>query len=80
MKRNIKLLLIFLICMCLVSFSCYVRAEDEEDEDICKITLTADKTTVKPGDEVTITIKMSNITNEAGVTRFISELTTPSGI
>ncbi len=61
MKKIIKIFLLFIISIALVT-TC-VNAEDEA----CKITLSADKTTLKPGDIVTITLTMENVTKASGI-------------
>lgn len=61
MKKFLKILIIFIIAICFfVSFS-YAA------EDICKISLTSDKTTLKAGDKVKMNISMSNIKTADGI-------------
>lgn len=68
MKKTIKTILFFILCI--VLFTTCVNAEDEA----CKITLSANKTTLKPGDEVTITLLMEDIAKSSGIVEFISAL------
>lgn len=68
MRKAIKIILLFIICV-ILPFT-VVKAEDEA----CKITLSADKTTLKPGDEVTITLLMENITKSSGIVEFMAGL------
>ena len=74
MKKTIKIVLLFIICIILATT--YVKAEDEA----CKITLSVDKTTVKPGDEVTITLLMENITKTTGIVELVGILDLPQDI
>ena len=50
--------------------STFVNAEDES----CKITLSSDKTTLAPGDEVTINLLMEDITKSSGIIEFVTLL------
>lgn len=68
MKKFIQIILCFIINLLL--FTTYVNAES----DACKLTLSADKTTLKPGDVVTITLKISDITKSSGIAQIISKL------
>lgn len=74
MKKTIKTILLFIICIMLSST--FVKAEDEA----CKITLSADKTTLAPGDEVTINLLMEDITKPTGIIEFISLLNVPDDV
>lgn len=74
MKKTIKIILLFIICIMLSST--FVKAEDEA----CKITLSADKTTLAPGDEVTINLLMEDITKPTGIIEFISILNVPDDV
>lgn len=73
MKKNIKILLSFLMCLLLL-MTC-VNAEEA-----CKISLSANKTTLKPGDEVTITLLMSNVAKQSGIIDFLSILEYPDEV
>ena len=68
MRKAIKIILLFIICV-ILPFT-VVKAEDEA----CKITLSADKTILKPGDEVTITLLMENVTKSSGIVEFMAGL------
>lgn len=68
MKKFTKIFLYFIICM--IFLTTYVQAEDKA----CKISLSANKATLNPGDEVTITLTMSDITKTSGILNFISVL------
>ena len=68
MRKFIKVCLYCIIFILLLT-TC-VRAEDEA----CKITLSANKKTLSPGDEVTITLTMSDITKTSGIVVFSSVL------
>lgn len=67
MKRTIKIIIYFLVFIAL--FATSVNAQDA-----CTITLSANKTTLKPGEEVVITLYMSNVTKENGIVQFLSVL------
>lgn len=68
MRKIIKLIIYFLIFI--VLFTTSVNAEEEA----CKITLSSDKTTLSAGEEVTLTLFMSNVSKESGIANFISVL------
>lgn len=68
MKKAINIIVCFLVS--LIILTTYVRAEDEA----CKISVSADKTTLKPGDEVTITLLMSNVNKTSGISQLLSIL------
>lgn len=68
MKKIIKIILYIMLLLILLG-TC-VNAEDEA----CKITLSANKATLNPGDEVTITLNMSDITKSSGIYQFMSVL------
>ena len=68
MKKTIKIALFFAFCIILLA-TC-VKAEGNE----YKITLSADKKTLKPGDEVTITILMENTAISNGIYSFVSNI------
>lgn len=68
MRKTIKIILFFIICI--IISTTFVRAEEEA----CKITLSADKTILKPGDEVTVTLLMGNITKSTGIVQFLGAL------
>ena len=68
MRKIIKSIIYFLIFI--VLFTTSVKAEEEA----CKITLSADKTTLSSGEEVTLTLFMSNVSKESGIANFISVL------
>ncbi len=68
MRKIIETILLFIFCLILTTTS--VKAESEA----CKITLSADKTSLKPGDEVTITLLMEDITKPTGIINLLSEL------
>lgn len=72
-KRNIVAICLFLIIML---FTTKVNAESEA----CKVSLSADKTTLEPGDIVTINILISNVTKTDGVALFCGELDFSSDI
>lgn len=71
MKKLISITLCIIFFLSI--FAPYANAENGEN-DACKITLSADKTTLKPGDEVTISVKISDITKSTGITQLISIL------
>lgn len=62
-KRNVIFLFFIVI---LIALTTNVMAEDEA----CKITMSADKTTVKSGDIVTINLLMSDIKKTTGIAKF----------
>ena len=68
MKKAINIIVCFLVSLIILTTS--VRAEDEA----CKISVSADKTTLKPGDEVTITLLMSNVNKTSGISQLLSIL------
>lgn len=68
MKTITKIFLYFIICI--IFLTTYVQAEDQA----CKISLSANKATLNPGDEVTITLTMSDITKTSGILNLISVL------
>lgn len=72
-KRNVILLFFIVI---LIALTTNVMAEDEA----CKITMSADKTTVKSGDIVTVNLLMSNINKSTGIARFGGILEYPEDI
>lgn len=67
MKRVRKIFLILIVF--LFVFAIKVNAADE----VCKIKMNADKSTLSPGDIVTITITASDITLEKGIATFLAE-------
>lgn len=74
MKKVVKMFLIFI--MFLFVFTVSVNAANEA----CKITMTADKSTVKPGDTVTVTVTASDITIAEGIGTFLAEFKYNSNI
>lgn len=66
-KRNIIIAFLFLL---LIIFTTKVKAADEA----CKISLSADKTTIEAGDTVTINILVSNVTKTEGIAQFYGVL------
>lgn len=65
MKKKNIIISLFLILLVILTTS--VNAEDEA----CKVSMSADKTTLENGDTVTITILMSNITKSEGIAQVI---------
>ena len=74
MRKIIETILLFIFCLILTTTS--VKAESEA----CKITLSADKTSLKPGEEVTITLLMEEITNSAGIYELQTMLDFPEDV
>ena len=72
-KRNIIIACLLFI---LILFTTKVNAAEEA----CKVSLSADKTTLGPGDTVTVSIKVSNVTKTDGISQFIGALDFPSDI
>ena len=70
MKKSIKIFLIMVIFFVLaVNNSIYAV-----EEDVCKVEISANKTNLKAGDTVEISVKVSNITLENGITYIIGQL------
>ena len=67
MKKIVKMFLILIVLI--FSFGVTVYAA----EQACKITMNADKSTVKPGDTVTVTLTASDITAAEGIGMFLAE-------
>lgn len=72
-KRNIIILIMAII---LIGIATTVNAADEA----CKITMSADKTTVKSGDTVTVNLLMSDIKKSTGIAQFFGVLEYPEDI
>ena len=72
-KRNIIILLFTII---LIAIATTVNAADEA----CKITISADKTSVKSGDTVTVNLLMSDIKKSTGIAQFFGILEYPEDI
>lgn len=68
MKKAINIIIFFLLSIVILT-TC-VRAEDEA----CKISISADKTTLEAGDEVTITLLMSEVNKTSGISQILSIL------
>jgi hypothetical protein len=68
MKKTIKIALFFIFCI-ILSTTC-VKAEGDE----YRVTLSPDKKTLQPGDEVTITILMENTAISNGIYSFVSNI------
>ena len=68
MKKTLKIILYFLVFIILLTNS--ANAEDVA----CKISLSANKTTLNAGDELIITLSMSNVSKENGISDFVSVL------
>ena len=72
-KRNIIILLFTIV---LIAIATTVNAADEA----CKITISADKTSVKSGDTVTVNLLMSDIKKSTGIAQFFGILEYPEDI
>lgn len=72
-KRNI---IISCLLFVLILFTTKVNAAEEA----CKVSLSADKTTLKEGDTVTVSIAVSNVTKTDGISQFYGVLDFPSDI
>lgn len=67
MKKIVRMFLIFIVF--LFAFAANVNAAEE----VCKIKMNADKSTLNAGDTVTITLTASDITLEKGIATFLAE-------
>lgn len=61
---------ISIICICLVLLTSILTTNVKAVDEACQITLTANETTLKPGDIVTIDVQMSNIMKPSGIAQF----------
>ena len=74
MKKLEKIIFMFVIFI--LGFALSVSAADE----VCKITMNADKSTLKPGDVVTVTLTASDIAIPEGIGTFLAEFKYNSNI
>lgn len=70
MKKSIKIFLIIALFIILTINNSIYAVE----EDVCKVVLSANKTDLKAGDTVEISVKLSNITLENGITYIVGQL------
>lgn len=68
MKKLIKIIIIQFIILCFIVGNVFA------DSDPCKITLSSNKKTLEPGDEITLNVIMSNITAEEGIKTVIASI------
>ena len=72
-KGNLKKILSFVLSLVMVLGLCSsVKMDKVQAADGVVFTITADKTDVKRGDEVTVTVTMSGNTEGYGLTYFLS--------
>ena len=70
MKKSIKIFLVIILFIILTINNSIYAVE----EDVCKVVLSANKTDLKAGDTVEISVKLSNITLENGITYIVGQL------
>lgn len=70
MKKSIKIIFILTLSMIVLLINSTVYA----DSDACKIDLSSNKTTLNIGDEIQLSIKMSNITTSEAIANFAGQL------
>ena len=69
MKKTIKVILVLLLFLAILTCKVYA-----EDEDVCKLSISADKTKLSAGDTVTLTIKLSDIDESTdGIINLVGE-------
>ena len=69
-----------IIILCLLFAIILITTKVNAAEEACKVTLSADKTTLGPGDTVTVSISISNVTKTDGISQFYGALDFPSDI
>ena len=70
MKKSIKIFLVIILFIILTINNSIYAVEG----DVCKVVLSANKTDLKAGDTVEISVKLSNITLENGITYIVGQL------
>ena len=74
MKKITKIIFLLLAIVFLMINSVYAA------DDPCKVSLTVTKTKLKPGDEVTLNVVMSNITHDGGINSLMAVLNLPTDV